>query len=195
MALRPETGDHTGITYKDPVNFIPELYSKKTLRNFYESSVFSDICNSDYEGEIKSQGSKVIIRKTPEITVNPYTIGQTLTYEVPEKDSTELVIDQAFYTAFQVEDVERAQSDMDLINTFAKDAGERVKIKVSREVLAYMALQAAAANSGVTAGAISSSVDLGSITGAGNSVLIDSTNAVNKIVELGQVLDNQCFVQ
>lgn len=192
MALRPETAlyhNATDNTYLDPVNYIPELYSKKVLRNFYESAIFQDICNTDYEGEIKGQGAKVHIRKTPEITVNAYTIGQTLTYEVPEKDSTELVIDQAFYTAFQVEDVEKAQADIELVNMFAKDAGERVKIAVSREVLAYMALQAAATNKGATAGAISASVDLGLITGAGASINIDSTNAINKIVELNQVLD------
>lgn len=192
MALRPETALYHNAadnTYLDPVNFIPELYSKKVLRNFYESTVFSEITNTDYEGEIKSQGAKVIIRKTPVMTVNPYTIGQELVYEVPEADSTELNIDQAFYTAFQVEDVERVQADIELVNMFAKDAAERVKISVSREVLAYMSTQAAADNQGATAGVISGSVDLGLIAGAGASVTIDSTNAITKIVEINQVLD------
>jgi hypothetical protein len=189
MALRPETGDHTGITYLDPVNFIPELYSKKVLRNFYENTIFADITNTDYEGEIKNQGAKVIIRKTPELTVNPYTIGEELTYEVPVKDSTELNIDQAFYTAFQIEDVEKVQSDVEMVNMFAKDASERVKIEVSREVLAYMSLLPAATNQGATAGAISADIDLGLILGVGASVTIDETNAIKKIVQLNQVLD------
>lgn len=187
--LRPEAGDHTGITYLDPVNYIPELYSKKVLRNFYESTVWSDICNTDYEGEIKGMGAKVHIRTTPEITASDYTIGATLSYEVPTKDSRELVIDKGVYTAFQVDDVERAQVDLDMVNIFAKDAAERVKIKVDTEVLAYMALQADAANQGATAGAISSSINLGSITGAGASVSIDANNAIQKIVEMNQVLD------
>lgn len=50
MALRPETAlYHNAVdnTYLDPVNYIPELYSKKVLRNFYESAIFSDITNTD----------------------------------------------------------------------------------------------------------------------------------------------------
>lgn len=72
---------------------------------------------------------------------------------------------------------------------FAKDAGERVKIAVSREVLAYMSLQPAATNQGNAAGAISGAIALGAIVGAGASIEIDATNAVNKIVELNQALD------
>ena len=37
-------------------NFVPALYSKKVLRNFYLSTFYNEICNTDYEGEIKNQG-------------------------------------------------------------------------------------------------------------------------------------------
>jgi len=189
--LRPEAGDHTGITMLSPVNYIPTLYSKKVLRNFIESTVYADICNTDYEGEIKSQGNKVIIRTTPIISTSDYSIGGTITYEVPVSNSTELVIDKGVVTAFQVDDVEKAQADIELVNMFAKSAGEQTKIRVDTEVLGYMSLQADAANQGLTAGAITGSVDLGLITGAGNSVDITVDNAVTKIVELNQVLDEQ----
>ena len=108
---------------------------------------------------------------------------------MPESDSTELNIDQGLYTAFQVDDVNKAQADIDLINMFAEDAAKRINIEVDREVLAYMSLQAAATNSGATAGALSANIDLGAITGAGASVDITSATAVNKIVEMNQVLD------
>lgn len=189
MAIRPGVGAHVGNDYVSPVNFIPELYSKKVLRNFYESVVYPEIFNTDYEGEIKGQGTKVHIRKTPDLTVNSYSVGTTLTYEVPKKNSTELNIDQGVYVAFQVDDVDKVQADIELVNMFAKDAAEKMKIKVDQEVLAYFALQAATTNKGATAGAISGSIDLGLITGAGASVDIDTTNAITKIVELNQVLD------
>lgn len=189
MTIRPGVNDHVGKDYVDPVNFIPELYSKKVLRNFYESVVYPEIFNTDYEGEIKGQGSKVHIRKTPDLTVNSYSVGTTLTYEVPKKDSTELNIDQGVYVAFQVDDVDKVQADVELVNMFAKDAAEKMRIKVDQEVLAYFALQAAAANQGATAGAISGSINLGSILGAGGSISIDANNAITKIVELNQVLD------
>lgn len=145
--------------------------------------------NTDYEGEIKGQGAKVHIRKTPEITVSSYSIGTKVDYEVPTKDATELVIDQGIYSAFQVDDINTAQADLGLISMFAKDAAYRIKINVDQEVMQYMSTRAAATNKGATAGAISSSINLGLIAGVGASVSIDSTNAITKIVEINQVLD------
>lgn len=179
----------TGFNYLDPANFIPELYSKKVLANFYESTIYTECFNTDYEGEIKGQGQKVHIRKTPTINVGKYAVGGTLSYQVPTKDSTELVIDQGIYTAFQVDDVEKAQADIEIVNMFAKDSGMRIKIETDREVMAYLALQAHADNAGATAGAISGSIDLGLITGAGGAIDITVDNAITKIVELNQVLD------
>lgn len=168
------------------VNYVPIVYTKKVLRNFYESSVFSQICNTDYEGEIKAQGDKVVIRKTPEITVSPYKVGTAITYEVPSKDSTELMVDLGMYSAFQVDDVDKAQTDLPLINIFAKDAGERIRIETDREVLRYMSTGAAATNSGATAGAISGDIDLGITTAP---VVITPANATEFIVLMNQVLD------
>lgn len=36
--------------------FTPLIFSKKMLRNFYETTAFNQIANTDYEGEIKGQG-------------------------------------------------------------------------------------------------------------------------------------------
>lgn len=195
MAIRPanavDSPEYTGITgsYYDTSKFVPELYSKKVLRNFYESTFYAQCFNTDYEGEIKGQGAKVWIRKTPEITVSSYSIGDKIDYEVPTKDATELVIDQGIYSAFQVDDINKAQADIELVNMFAKDAAERIKIAVDTEVFAYMAVNAAATNQGLLAGALSANIDLGLITGAGNSVDITATNAIELIVDLNTVLD------
>lgn len=169
-------------------NYVPIVYTKKVLRNFYESSVFSQICNTDYEGEIKAQGDKVVIRKTPEITVSPYAVGTQISYEVPFKDSTELMVDLGMYAAFQVDDVDKAQSDLPLINMFAKDAGERIRIATDKEVLSFASDGAAAANKGATAGAISGDINLGVTT---TPVTISATNATEFIVLLNQILDEQ----
>ena len=182
---------YEGITgsYYDTTKFVPELYSKKVLRNFYESTIYNECFNTDYEGEISGQGAKVHIRKTPEITVSSYSIGDTLDYEVPTKNATSLTIDQGVYSAFQVDDINKAQADIELVNMFAKDAALRIKINVDTEVLAYIATRADSDNAGLTAGAISGGIDLGLITGAGNSVDITTANAIEKIVDLNTVLD------
>ena len=191
-AVRPPSTDlanpREDYSAAQDTNYVPIVYTKKVLRNFYESSVFSQICNTDYEGEIKAQGDKVVIRKTPEITVSPYAVGTQIDYEVPTKDSTELMVDLGMYAAFQVDDVDKAQSDLPLINMFAKDAGERIRIATDAEILAFASDEAAAANKGTTAGAISGDIDLGETT---DPVTISSTNATEFIVLLNQVLDEQ----
>jgi len=181
-------GDYSAV---GDINYVPIVYTKKVLRNFYESSVFSQICNTDYEGEIKAQGDKVVIRKTPEMTVKPYKVGTAITYEIPEADSTELMVDLGMYSAFQIDDVDKAQSDLPLINMFAKDAGERIRIETDREVLEYLSTGAAATNAGNWAGAISGNqVDTGiNIGSVATPVAITAANATDYIVWLNQVLD------
>lgn len=197
MAIRPanavDTTEYTGkeTAYVDNSKMVVELYSKKVLKNFYKNTFYEDIFNTDYEGEIKGQGSKVWIRKTPEITVNAYSIGTKLTYEVPTKDAGELVIDQGFYSAFQVDDIVAAQEDVGLISMFADDAAKRIKIATDKEVLEYISTRSAAANKGATAGVLSANINLGLIAGAGASISITSDTAIDKLVDMNQVLDEQ----
>ena len=85
--------------------FIPTLWSSQLAKKFYTATVFSEISNTDWGGEIKGMGDKVIINKIPTLTVNKYVVGQGLNYEVPVPSTLELTIDQGLYFAFQVNDV------------------------------------------------------------------------------------------
>jgi len=172
----------------DGNNFIPQLYANKVLRNFYASSIFSSICNTDYEGQIKSQGDQVIIRRTPTISTAPYSVGTVISYEVPEADSLTLRIDKGIYSAFRIDDIDAAQADIPLVSMFAKDAAERIRTDIDKEVLQYLATAAHASNAGIAAGAISGDINLGA---AATPVTISDTNAVDYIVYLNQVLDEQ----
>jgi hypothetical protein len=179
------TVDHYGSDSAS--KYIPKLYSKKVLKQFYANSFYNDICNTDYEGEIKNAGDQVIIRRTPTLTVNPYTIGLPITYEVPKADNTFLTIDKANYVAFRVDDIDKAQSDIGLINMFADDASERLRIATDTDILGYMSTGADASNVGATAGALSANINLGVVGTSG--IAITSTNAVDYIVYMNQVLD------
>lgn len=166
--------------------YIPAIYSKKVLRRFLAETVFQDITNRDYEGEIKRYGDKVYIRKDPTIVIRDYSVGATLTYDTPSVDAVEMNIDKAKYTAYKVDDVDRAQSDIDLVNLFAKNTKREINIKVDQDVLTYMATGAAATNAGATAGAISGNVNLGA---AGSPLAITKDNAINVLTKFNQVLD------
>lgn len=173
-------------------NFIPEIWSGKLIENFYDATVLAAISNTDYEGEIKAMGDTVNIRTTPEITIRDYVKGQTLTVEQPDKPKLQLVIDKGEYFACVEDDVDRIQTDVNLMDTWSKDASERMKIKIDTRVLTDLLPGIAATNKGATAGEQSASFNLGT-TGAPLTVTKDgaagTTPVVDLIVDMGTVLD------
>ena len=173
-------------------NFIPEIWSGKLIENFYDATVLAAISNTDYEGEIRSMGDTVNIRTTPEITIRDYVKGQTLTVENPDKPKLQLFIDKGEYFACVEDDVDKVQSDINLMDTWSKDASERMKIKIDQRVLTDLLPDIAATNKGATAGEQSASFNLGT-TGSPLTVSKDgassTTSVVDLIVDMGTVLD------
>ncbi len=116
-------------------NFIPEIWSKKLQAKFYAKTVLGAIANHDWEGEIQGAGSKVIIRAIPTITIGDYGIGGTINYQDLTDDKIELLIDKAKYYAFKVDDIDRVQADIKIVNESTGDASEQMKIVVDTDVL------------------------------------------------------------
>jgi hypothetical protein len=173
-------------------NFIPELWSGKLIENFYDATVLAAISNTDYEGEIRQYGDTVNIRTTPEITIRDYVKGQTLTVENPDKPKIQLVIDKGEYFACVEDDVDKVQSDINLMDTWSKDASERMKIKIDQRVLTDILPGIVSTNKGATAGEQSASFNLGT-NAAPLTVTKDgaggTTPVVDLLVDLGTVLD------
>lgn len=140
------------------------------------------------EGDIASQGDKVIIRTTPTITIRDYAKGGTLQTERPEPETKELTIDKGKYWQLVADDVDKFQSDYNYIDDWTRDASEQLKITIDSQVLGTIYADADASNSGNTAGAISSGYNLGS---SGTPFTLDKTNILDYIINLGSVLDEQ----
>lgn len=187
-ALLPVGTDYPQLDSSGTAKFIPEIWSGKLQVKFYKSTVLGEITNNDWEGEIKGQGDKVIIRSIPTITVRDYVKGQNLTNEVPESTPIELLIDKGKYFATVIDDVDAVQADVKLMDMYTNDAAEQMKIAIDYNVLSTIYSSISANNQGATAGVISGNIDLGK-TGA--AVSIDNTNIVDNLLNLGQVLDEQ----
>jgi len=167
-------------------NFIPEIWSGKLIENFYDATVLAAISNTDYEGEIRNMGDTVNIRTTPEITIRTYVKGQTLSVENPDKPKLQLVIDKGEYFACVEDDVDKVQSDVNMMDNWSKDASERMKIKIDQRVLTDILPDIAATNKGATAGRITGNINLGTTDAA---VAVTKTNVLDYIVDMGTVLD------
>jgi hypothetical protein len=173
-------------------NFIPEIWSGKLIENFYDATVLAAISNTDYEGEIRNMGDTVNIRTTPEITIRDYVKGQTLTVETPDKPKIQLLIDKGEYFACVEDDIDKIQTDVKLMDTWSKDASERMKIKIDQRVLTDLLPDIGSFNKGLTAGEKTASFNLGT-TAAPLSLTKDGASAtvsvIDLIVDLGTVLD------
>jgi hypothetical protein len=168
--------------------FIPQIWSGKLIEKFYDATVLTAIANTTWEGEIKNQGDKVIIRTKPTLTIRAYQSGQALSYEKPSSNVVELNIDQGAYFGTVLDDVMEVQSDLNQMSMWADDASEQMKIYVDADVLRTVPSGIVAANKGATAGRISASINLGT---NGAPITLTKDNVLEKLVDLGTVLDEQ----
>jgi hypothetical protein len=168
--------------------FIPTLWSGKLLAKFYQNTILSEITNTDYEGELKNQGDTVRIRLAPSISIQDYTVGQTLSYEVPTPIYQDMQVNKGKYFGVQVNDVLAYQADMDLMNMFTEDAAKQLKISIENEVFfnSFVTEGPAAANEGSTAGAISAAYNLGT-----DLVPVTGSDVLNTILRMSTALDEQ----
>jgi hypothetical protein len=175
--------------------FIPEIWSGKLIEKFYDTTVLSAISNTDYEGEIKNQGDKVIIRTKPTITIRDYRADGALSLERPVGSNVELLIDKGKYFNTILDDVMEVQSDLDNMSMWSDDAAEQMKIVIDTDVLDGILDQADSDNRGTAAGRISQSINLGVTT---TPLALVATNpgsgeveVLDMLLRLGQALDEQ----
>ena len=171
--------------------FIPTLWSGKLLAKFYQNTMLSEVTNTDYEGELKNQGDTVRIRLAPSISISDYTVGQTLSYEVPTPSFQDMQVNKGKYFGVQVNDVLAYQSDMNLMNMFTEDAAKQLKIAIENEVFfnSFVTEGPAAANEGGTAGAISAAYNLGTDIAPVDQATPE--NVLKAILRMSTVLDEQ----
>lgn len=164
------------------------LWSTKLLIKFYAATVFGEIANTEYEGEIANHGDSVTIRTTPTVTVKDYVKGQDLDIERPEGTTIDLLIDKGKYWNFSADNVDVYQSDYDFVEDWTRDASEQLKIKIDTSILAAIYADAHASNAGNSAGKISTNLKMGA---SGSPLALDKSNILEHIVDINTVLDEQ----
>jgi hypothetical protein len=171
--------------------FIPTLWASKLIAKFYAATMFGEIANTDYEGEITGQGDKVTINTVPSIAIRDYVAGTALTYDVPTGSTVDLTIDQGKYFGFRVNDVLAYQAKPDLMNMFTNDASEQMKVVIDRAVLlgtlkGVAAQSATNKNMGAAAGAVSGAYSLGTDVAP---LALTGSNVLQLITQLSSTLD------
>jgi len=115
-------------------NFIPEIWSGELLVAFRKAHVFGNLVNRQFEGEIKDKGDVVRITTPAPITVGAY--SGTVTYQTPLSAQQSLLIDQDYFWAFDMDDLEKVQANVELVQPYMQEAGYALADTVDRNISA-----------------------------------------------------------
>lgn len=149
-------------------NFIPQIWNEKVIRELENNLVGKKIANMSYDGEIKQKGDTVFFNSLGDTTVKSY--SGTVSYEDLSDEQVAMVIDQANYFAFKVQDIDKAQANVDLRGSQAADSAYQLADKCDTHILG---MYAEAANQ-VTESNCDSSTIISNIAEAG--VYLDENN-------------------
>jgi len=95
---------------------VPTIWSAKLFQELDKSHILVNLCNRDYEGEIKNYGDTVKINAVGDVTINNYAPNVTsITPQQLSAAQTILEIDKAKYFAFYIDDVDNAQTNIKLM--------------------------------------------------------------------------------
>jgi hypothetical protein len=103
-------------------HFVPEVWSSKIFVRLRKNLVYGNVVNTDYQGEISAYGDQVKINEIGAITVNSYTAHSDITIQTLESAQKVLTIDQQKYFAFEIDDIENAQTNPKLMNPATDEA-------------------------------------------------------------------------
>lgn len=155
-------------------NFIPEIWSKKLLKIFNKTVVMANLVNRDFEGEITNAGDVVHVRTFGDVTVSNYTRDMTISFQSLTDPMVDLLIDQQKYFAFKVDDLDKAQANVDILEGYTGRAAIAIRDVVDSRLIGHY-----------------TDVDNGNVIGTDVSpITLTSANIYGYITQLAEKLDN-----
>ncbi len=116
-------------------NFIPTVWSENLYRELSKKYIAVSNCNRDFEGEIREKGSTVRICGIGSVNVSEYSKNTNMSApSILSDNARDLVINQAKYFNFQIDDIDRAQSTPRLMEIAMKNAADALANDADRYV-------------------------------------------------------------
>ncbi|MGW3711411.1 N4-gp56 family major capsid protein [Streptomyces albogriseolus] len=157
--------------------FKPEVWNAELLVTLEKSHVYGapGVVNREYEGDIAQYGDTVHIVSLAEPTIGTYSPHVDIVIEdVDDTDST-LVIDQAKYFAFEVDDIEKRQAlnGGAVLTEQARKAAYKLRDVADQHLATLMA----------------GGIDAGNVIAEADATLATPSDAYDLLVDLGVKLD------
>jgi hypothetical protein len=154
---------------------IAQIWSARILAKLEKNLIFAQegIINRDYEGDIRNAGDRVHVHAFNDLSIGSYVKNSTtISYEQLTDTRVTLLIDQAKYFAFKVDDIDTAQQLPKLIDS----AADRAAYQLAEDADSYIA--------GLYTGASTSAPDNTIETSQ-----FTATNVYQKLVDLSVLMD------
>lgn len=158
--------------------FIREIWESRLEYWRRQATVFEGIVNRRYDGALTGVNQTVTIRTPGAITIKDYTVDTNLTLETVTGLATELTVDQQKYWGVKINDVDRVQADVNLMDEYVKDAGYRIALEQDDLVLALYG------DVGMTYGTTATPIDITSLN------ILDTLSEVNLLMDQADLPEN-----
>lgn len=159
------------------LDFIPTVWASRLLTALEKSLIYgqADVCNRDYEGEIREAGNTVKIASIGDVEIGTYTKDEDIAEAtaLTDEDQT-MVIDQQKYFNFYVDCIDRAQQNVNVLDEAMRRSAWALKDTAD----SYLA--------GVIVDAVASGNKIGSVT---TPKVPTKDDAYEYLVDLGVLLD------
>lgn len=158
-------------------NFIPQVWSAQLLNSLKASLIYGQtgVINRNYEGEISGFGDTVKINTIGTVTVGDYTKNADMS--APQDLSgtqTTLTINQSKYFNFQIDDVDKAQTNPKLMSQAMVESAYALRNTADQFIASTMVAGVKTGNT------------IGDDT---TPEVVTPENAIDLLVDLGTILD------
>ncbi|MBX3298622.1 MAG: P22 coat protein - protein 5 domain protein [Acidobacteria bacterium] len=159
------------------IEFIPTIWAARLLAALETTLIYAqaNVCNRDYEGEIRGAGNTVKIGSIGDVSVGDYVKDTDIAEpETLSDEAQTLEIDQQKYFNFYIDSIDRAQTNANILDTAMK----RSAWSLRNEADGYIA--------GTMASGVVSDNKIGSLA---TPIIPTKDDAYEYLVDLGVMLD------
>lgn len=124
------------------LTFIPTVWAARLLTALERSLVYGqpNVCNRDYEGEIRAAGNTVRIASISDVAVDDYTKDTDIAEPASLTDATQtLSIDQQKYFNFYVDGIDRAQQNVNVLDEAMRRSAWKLRDYADKYLAGLMA--------------------------------------------------------
>lgn len=113
-------------------NFAPTIWSARTKAHLDKALVIAGRANRDWEGD--AQHGTVRINEVGDVPVNTHSRGSTIAYSDPASRQLTLTLNQRKIAGFKVDDLDKVQANIDLVDRYARRLGYALADDIDRYV-------------------------------------------------------------